>query len=112
MERLFQGYFEEGLDLNDRQILVRQAVEGGILAADAERLLASDEGRADVLREEVHFKSLGVSGVPTFFLNGEAAFSGAVPPPMLADAIRQVMAARSSGTDEEQIGDHRGPKDR
>lgn len=41
-----------------------------------------------MLREEAHFQSLGVSGVPTFFLNGEATFSGAVPPPMLADAIK------------------------
>jgi predicted DsbA family dithiol-disulfide isomerase len=91
VERLFRGYFEEGLDLNDRQVLVRLAVEGGIPAGDAEGLLAGDEGRADVLQEEASYKSLGVSGVPTFLLNGETAISGAVSPPMMSDAIRQVM---------------------
>jgi predicted DsbA family dithiol-disulfide isomerase len=65
VERLFRAYFEEGLDLNDRPVLVRLAVEGGIPAPDVERLLAEDEGRADVLREEAEYKSLGVSGVPS-----------------------------------------------
>lgn len=93
VERLFRGYFEEGLDLNDRATLVRLAVEGGISAADVERLFVGDEGRGDVLREEAQYKSLGVSGVPAFFLNGKPAFSGAVAPPMLADAIRQEMTS-------------------
>jgi predicted DsbA family dithiol-disulfide isomerase len=42
-----------------------------------------------VLREEAQYKSLGVSGVPSFFFNGQPGFSGAVAPVMLADAIRQ-----------------------
>jgi len=90
VERLFRGCFQEGLDLNDRASLVRLAVEGGIPAADAERLLAGDDGRAEVLREEAKYKSLGVSGVPAFLFNGEPGFSGAAPHALLADAIRQV----------------------
>jgi predicted DsbA family dithiol-disulfide isomerase len=89
VERLFRGYFEEGLDLNDRPTLVRLAVEGGIPAPDVERLLAGDDGRADVLGEEDHYKSLGVSGVPAFLFNGEPAFSGAAPLGLLVDAIRE-----------------------
>ncbi len=92
-ERLFRGYFEEGMDLNNHAALVRLAVEGGISAPDAQRLLAGDEGKAEVLREEAHYKSHGVRGVPTFFFNGEPGFSGAVSPPMLADAIRQAMTS-------------------
>jgi len=90
--RLFRGYFEEGLGLNERATLVRLAVQGSVPAPDVERLLAGDEGRADVLREEAKYKSLGVSGVPSFFFNGQPAFSGAVAPAMLADAMRQVTA--------------------
>lgn len=92
VERLFRGYFEEGLDLNDRAVLVRLALEGGIPASEAEKLLAGDEGRADVLLEETRFKSLGVSGVPSFFFNDQPGFSGAVAPAMLAEAIRQVQS--------------------
>jgi predicted DsbA family dithiol-disulfide isomerase len=92
--RLFKGYFEEGLDLNDRLILVRLAAEGGLPAGEAEHLLAGAGGRADVLREEAHYKSIGVSGVPSFLFNGELAFSGAVAPPLLAEAITQATAPR------------------
>lgn len=73
-----------GLDLNDRAALVRLAVEGGISGLEAERLLANDEGRDEVLREEGRYRSLGVNGVPSFFLNGTPAFSGIVSPPLLA----------------------------
>jgi predicted DsbA family dithiol-disulfide isomerase len=88
-ESLFRGYFTEGADLNDRPTLLSLAARGGVPVADAERLLAGDEGRAEVLAEEARYKSLGVNGVPAFFLNGEFAFSGAVEPRLLADAIRQ-----------------------
>ena len=88
-ESLFKAYFTDGLDLNDRSTLVRLAAEGGILPADAERLLAGDEGRAEVLAEEAHYKALGVSGVPGFFIGGTFAFSGAVEPRLLAEAIRK-----------------------
>ena len=70
------------------------AAEGGIPRAEAERLLAGEEGRAEVLAEEARYKAQGVNGVPAFFLNGEFAFSGAVEPRLLADAIRQAREGR------------------
>lgn len=90
-EMLFRAYFEDGLDLNDRSTFEALAVQSGIPAPDAERLLAGDDGRAEVLNEEARYKSLGVNGVPSFFFNGKIAFSGAVDPPQLADAIRQAL---------------------
>jgi predicted DsbA family dithiol-disulfide isomerase len=89
VESLFKGYFTGGLDLNDRPTLVTLAAAGGIRTAEAERLLTGDEGRAEVLAEEARYKALGVSGVPAFYLGGTPAFSGAVEPRLLADAIRR-----------------------
>ena len=60
-----------------------------MFAGDAERLLAGDEGRDEVLAEEARYKALGVSGVPAFFLGGTPTFSGAVEPRLLADAVRR-----------------------
>lgn len=91
-ERLFKGYFEEGVDLSDPDQLARLAVEGGIPSPEVEALLAGNVGRAEVLEEEAKYKAQGVSGVPAFFLNGVPAFSGAVPPPMLAEAIQRVLS--------------------
>src|SRR4051812_25352727 len=82
-ESLFRGYFTGGADLNDRPTLIAVAAEGGIPTADAERLVAGDEGLSEVLAEEGRYKALGVSGVPSFFLDGVPAFSGAVEPRML-----------------------------
>jgi predicted DsbA family dithiol-disulfide isomerase len=89
-ESLFRGCFTAGADLNDRQTLVTLAAAGGVPTAEAERLLDDDEGRAEVLAEEARYKALGASGVPAFFIAGEFAFSGAVQPELLADAIRRV----------------------
>jgi predicted DsbA family dithiol-disulfide isomerase len=88
---LFRAYFVEGLNLNDRPTLLTLAVQGGIPATHVERLLAGDEGRGEVLEEEDLFKALGISGVPSFFLNGQPTFSGAVAAPILADAIRRAL---------------------
>jgi predicted DsbA family dithiol-disulfide isomerase len=88
-ESLYRGYFTEGADLNDRPTLVTLATGGGIPAAEAERLLAGGEGRAEVLAEEGKYKTSGISGVPAFFFGGEFAFSGAVGPRLLAEAIRR-----------------------
>jgi len=85
--------FDANLADRIRPSLVRLAVEVGIPAPDAERLFASTEDRAEVLREEAEYKSLGVNGVPAFFVNGVPAFSGAVAPPLLASAIRQVISS-------------------
>lgn len=88
-ESLFRGYFTTGADLNDRPTLIALAAEGGVPAAEAGRLLAGDEGRAEGQAEEARYMALGVSGVPSYFLDGTPAFSGAVEPRMLADAIRR-----------------------
>jgi predicted DsbA family dithiol-disulfide isomerase len=42
-----------------------------------------------VLAEEGRYKAVGVSGVPAFFIGSEPAFSGAVEPQLLAEAIRR-----------------------
>jgi predicted DsbA family dithiol-disulfide isomerase len=87
VESLFWAYFEEGLDLN-RTTLVAIAEKAGI-AAEADRLLAGEQGKAEVLKEEARYKSLGVNSVPSFFMNERLVFSGAGDPTLLAEAIQQ-----------------------
>lgn len=57
------------------------------------RALRTAGGRAEVLAEEARFKAPGINGVPAFFVNGTPAFSGAVEPRLLADAIRAAREA-------------------
>lgn len=88
VEGLFRAYFLEGLNLNDKPTLVAIAAKAEL--PDAEGVLSSEQGRAEVLEEEARYKSLGVDGVPAFFLDGRLAFTGAADPSLIAEAIKQV----------------------
>ncbi|MDB5372414.1 MAG: DsbA family oxidoreductase, partial [Belnapia sp.] len=51
--------------------------------------LAGDEGAEEVRAEDASFRRGGLSGVPTFALEGHVLFSGAMPPGQIAAAFRQ-----------------------
>jgi hypothetical protein len=57
-------------------------------------LLAGDEGRAEVLAEEARHKAIGSAACRRFSSGGEFAFSGAVEPRLLAEAIRRARDGR------------------
>lgn len=77
VEALFRAYFAEGRDIGDATVLADLAAGAGIRRGTAEAFLAGDEG-ADAVREaEIAAQRRGVSGVPTFVINGQPVFSGA-----------------------------------
>jgi len=95
--RLFQLYFEEGTNIGDHEVLANAAGECGMDRAVVETLLAGNADAAEV-REEIETAArMGVSGVPCFLIEGRYAVMGAQPPEALADAIRQVAAAKARG---------------
>jgi predicted DsbA family dithiol-disulfide isomerase len=95
--RLFQLYFEEGRNIGDHQVLIAAAKDAGMDAAVVETLLASDADREAVEGEIATAARMGVRGVPCFLLEGKYAVMGAQDPETLADAIRQVAAAKARG---------------
>ena len=54
--------------------------------------LASGEGAEEVRAEDAGFRRGGLSGVPTFALEGHVLFSGAMPPENIAEAFRRGLA--------------------
>ncbi len=97
VERLFRLYFEEGADVGDRSVLVEAAREAGLDAALVETLLAAGADTAEVTAEIETARRMGVTGVPCFLLEGRYAVVGAQDTATLADAIRQVAAAKARG---------------
>ena len=91
VEALFRAYFQEGRDIGDHAVLAAIAGEAGLDAALAERALAGGDGEAEVLEEDAGFRRLGLSGVPTFALQGHVLFSGAMPAENMAAAFRQAL---------------------
>jgi predicted DsbA family dithiol-disulfide isomerase len=94
VDRLFRGYFEEGLDIGSLSILVELADQAGLRANE---FLTSEEGVAEVKAEESVGHKLGVRGVPYFLLDGTYGISGAQPPEIFLSAFRRRGADRSEG---------------
>jgi predicted DsbA family dithiol-disulfide isomerase len=97
VRRLFQLNFEEGADIGDHEVLLAAARDAGMDAAVVETLLPT-EADVDAVKTEIATASrMGISGVPCFLLEGKYAVMGAQDPEALADAIRQVAAAKAGG---------------
>jgi len=86
VDALFRAYFEEARDIGDVAVLKDIAERGGVKGWP--------EGKNDLAVEEKEnrVRELGISGVPTFIFNRKSGISGAYPPEMLIQAIREIGA--------------------
>ncbi|MFU0503720.1 DsbA family oxidoreductase [Pseudaminobacter sp. NGMCC 1.201702] len=98
--RLFSLYFEQGKNVGDHAVLIEAAREAGMDAPVVEALLPTDTDRDAVATEAATASRMGISGVPCFLLEGKYAVMGAQESDTLADAIRQVAAAKARGESE------------
>ncbi|WP_439597253.1 DsbA family oxidoreductase [Falsiroseomonas sp.] len=95
IEAVFRGYFQEGRDVGDHAILVELAGEAGLDRDAVAAMLAGDAYRDAVLAEDAAARSAGISGVPSFLLDGHLLFSGALPASRMADAFKRADAILS-----------------
>jgi predicted DsbA family dithiol-disulfide isomerase len=87
IEAMFRDYFIGGRDIGDHAVLLDAAAEAGLEAEAVARFLAGEEGRAEVLAEDRGAREAGLTGVPTFAMEGHVLFSGAVPAETMAEAF-------------------------
>lgn len=97
VERLFRIYFIEGGNIGDHGVLRSVAEEAGMDGEVVAGLLASDADVEHVRGEIAFAQQIGVTGVPFFILEGRHGLSGAQPPEVLAQAIRQVASMKAAG---------------
>src|SRR5215510_13862006 len=97
VRRLFKLNFEEGRDIGDHTVLIEAAREAGMDAAMVETLLPTEADLDNVRNEIATAQRMGITGVPCFLLEGRYAVMGAQDSATLADAIRQVAAAKAKG---------------
>ncbi len=95
--RLFELYFQEGRDIGDPAELIAAARDAGMDAAVVETLLPTEADRDAVTEEIATASRMGVRGVPCFIIENKYAVMGAQDPQTIADAIRQVAAAKAKG---------------
>src|SRR6516162_1338637 len=92
VERLFHGYFEQGLDIGRREVLARIATEAGLDADGAERALAEPASLEAVRTLEQQGYAMGIEGVPFFILLAKYGVSGAQPSAFWREALPKVAA--------------------
>ena len=91
VSRLFKAYFEEGLDIGDRTVLLDIAEGIGLDRAMIERLYESDADTDDIRARDTHARERGVTGVPTFVLANQHVVPGAQPPELWQQVIDEII---------------------
>ncbi len=89
MEAVFQAYFIDAQDIGTHGVLADCAASVGIDRTEALAFLSGELADREMRAGDQAAREAGVSGVPSFFLDGYSLFSGAMPAATMADAFRQ-----------------------
>jgi predicted DsbA family dithiol-disulfide isomerase len=89
MEAVFKAYFIEGRDIGDHAVLADCAVAACLQRQDVVDFLAGELADREMQEADQAARQAGVSGVPSFFLDGYSLFSGAMPAETIAEALRR-----------------------
>jgi len=95
VEALFRAYFVEGRDVGDTNVLAEIAKQAGLSDTVVTAFLEGNAGTDEVRLEAETARMGGISGVPTFILDGEELFSGAMKPELMAARLREAATAHA-----------------
>lgn len=93
---LFVANFEKGKDISDPAVLAEIAESVGMDRAVTERLLASDAEIIETRAYDEKAREMGVSGVPTFLIDGQYVVSGARDTAFWIDLIDEISAIKAT----------------
>lgn len=88
---LLKGFFEDGLDISERDVLVEMGGRSGLTPAIVNRTLDDDVTRRIVLSQEAQVRKGGVTGVPDFLINKRLFVVGAQSTESLVTAFDRAM---------------------
>jgi len=88
-ERIMRAYLSEGELISDHDVLERLAVEVGLDADEVRSVLASGAYADEVRDDERVAAGLGIHAVPFFVVDRRLGASGAQPPAVLLELLRE-----------------------
>ncbi len=88
---LFRAYWREGRDIGNAGVLADIAAQAGMDRAMVARLLASDADADDIRARDQDARQKGVNAVPTFLIAQQYVVSGAQPPEVWGQVIRELV---------------------
>jgi predicted DsbA family dithiol-disulfide isomerase len=101
MEQVFRAYFIEAQDIGQQAVLADCAAQAGLDRDAVVAFLSGDLADKEMRAADRAAREAGVSGVPSFFLDGYGLFSGAMPHESMANAFREgnrVLQERAAGS--------------
>jgi predicted DsbA family dithiol-disulfide isomerase len=93
IERLYRAYFTEQRSVFDVDSLTGLAVEEGLDATEVREALTSNRYVEGVARDVSEARSLGVTGVPFFVIDGRYGISGAQSTDIFSRALTMAATA-------------------
>ena len=95
-ENILRGFFEEGLDISSREVLLEVGSRSGLTEASINRTLDDDATRQTVLSQEAQVRRSGVTGVPDFLINKRLFVIGAQSTASLVNVFDRAMFGEES----------------
>jgi len=96
IERLFEAYFINGIDIGDTKVLVGIGEDFGLDRAALQAYLDSDLDVAEIYEENARAHRLGINGVPAFAFEGNMMISGAQEPEVLVRVLDAAKAGKAT----------------
>ncbi len=90
---LFDAYLQQGKDIGDRDVLGDLAARIEMDRAVVLRLLATSADLDDIEARDAHARARGVTGVPTFVVDGRHVVVGAQTPDLWRQVIDELAAS-------------------
>ncbi|GKT46563.1 uncharacterized protein ColSpa_06744 [Colletotrichum spaethianum] len=92
LETLFRGHFEEGEDLSDRKYLLAAATSAGVDLDEKEAAAVLDDDRVGKAVDEavLEARRAGITGVPTFTVQGRWRVGGNQEPDVFLRVFERV----------------------
>lgn len=88
-EALLSGHFEHGVDIGNRDALVKIGTDAGLSAVEINEALDTDKYAENVRHDISEARAIGVQGVPFFVLDRKYGISGAQPAEVFSQALEQ-----------------------
>ncbi len=91
VQKLFEAYFTENLELSDFEVLREIALDCGLDEDEVDEVLESDRYAEDVRADERQAAWLEIHAVPYFVIGGKYSLFGAQPKEILEEAINDAL---------------------
>jgi len=95
-ENILRGFFENGLNIADRDVLVEIGAASGLTAAAVNKTMEDETSSRIVASQEAQVRQSGVTGVPDFLVNKRLFVVGAQSTENLVSVFDRVMFGEDS----------------